>query len=155
MNIKKLRLKIPPPIVGFVFAMLIWLLSENLSVPFMDVESRRIVAMMLLGVAATIDVWAMLSFRSAKTTIDPRYPQNSSTIVSSGVYQFTRNPMYLGLVFILTALSVYLGTPLGLFCVVGFILYINTFQIAAEEEALAQKFGALYLNYKKSVRRWV
>jgi len=152
---KKLRLKIPPPIVGFAFAVMIWLLSENLSVHFMDAEARQIAALFLLGVAGTIDVWAILSFRSAKTTIDPRYPYKTSSIVSHGIYQFTRNPMYLGLVLILTALSIYLDTLPGLLCVLGFILYMNTFQIEAEEELLEEQFGELYLNYKKGVRRWI
>ncbi len=152
---KKLRLKIPPPIVGIAFGGVIWLLSENLAAPFMDQEISQIIALILLGIAGTIDVWAILSFRAAQTTIDPRYPHKTSTIVSSGIYQFTRNPMYLGLVLILTSLSIYLGTLLGLLCVLGFILYMNRFQIEAEEEHLEEQFGELYLSYKNSVRRWI
>jgi len=154
-GMKKLRLKIPPPIVGIAFGAMIWSLSENLSIQFMDQESRQIIALLLLGIAGTIDVWAILSFRAAKTTIDPRYPHKTSAIVSNGIYQFTRNPMYLGLALILTSLSIYLSTLLGLLCVIVFIFYMNRFQIEAEEEHLEQQFGELYLNYKNSVRRWI
>jgi protein-S-isoprenylcysteine O-methyltransferase Ste14 len=150
-----LQLKIPPPIVAFVFGMLIWLLSDKLSLTFMDPEHRRTLALMLLAVAATLDIWAILSFRAAKTTIDPRYPHKSTSIVSTGIYQYTRNPMYLGLALILTALSVYLAAPLGFLCVLGFIVYINKFQIEAEEAMLEQQFGARYHQYKQSVRRWI
>jgi len=152
---KKLSLKIPPPIVGVVFGVMIWALSQSLSIQFLDAESRKIIAMVLLGIAGTIDVWAIVSFKSAKTTIDPRYPHKTSAIVSSGIYQFTRNPMYLGLALILTSLSIYLSTLLGLLCVIAFILYMNRFQIDAEEEHLEQQFGEIYLNYKNSVRRWL
>lgn len=151
----RLQLKIPPPIVGIVCAVMIWLLSKNLTVQLMDQDNRQIIALILLGIAGTIDVWAILSFRSAKTTIDPRYPHKTSSIVSNGIYTYTRNPMYLGLVLILTSLSIYLGATLGLLCVLGFVLYMNKFQIEAEEEHLTRQFGERYLSYKSRVRRWV
>ncbi|MDQ6975650.1 MAG: isoprenylcysteine carboxylmethyltransferase family protein [Mariprofundaceae bacterium] len=151
----RLKLKIPPPIVGILFAVMIWLLSKGQTVQFIDQENRQIIALLLLAIAGTIDVWAILSFRSAKTTIDPRYPHKTSSIVSHGIYTLTRNPMYLGLVLILLSLSIYLGTLWGLLCVLAFILYMNKFQIEAEEAYLEKQFGSLYLSYKSRVRRWV
>ncbi|MDQ6997653.1 MAG: isoprenylcysteine carboxylmethyltransferase family protein [Mariprofundus sp.] len=152
---KILRLKIPPPAVAIVFGLMIWGLSNTFSVEVVDADLRQIIALMLLAVAGTIDVWALLSFRFAKTTIDPRYPHKTSAIVSHGIYQFTRNPMYLGLVLILTSLSIYLGAALGIFVLLGFIVYMNKFQIEAEEEHLEQQFGEHYLTYKNHVRRWI
>lgn len=152
---KRLNLKIPPPIVALLCGLMIWGLSMMLPLHHVDAEIRNSIACILLGMAGIIDAWALISFRMARTTIDPRYPHNTSTIVSTGIYRYTRNPMYLGLVFFLSALSIWLGARLGLFVVAAFILYINRFQIKQEEEALQKQFGESYLAYKARVRRWI
>jgi protein-S-isoprenylcysteine O-methyltransferase Ste14 len=152
---QRLHLKIPPPIVALLCGLMIWGLSIVLPLHHVDAELRNSIAYILLGMAGVIDVWALISFRLAKTTIDPRYPHKTSTIVSTGIYRYTRNPMYLGLAFILSALSIWLGARLGLFVVAAFILYINKFQIEQEEKALEKQFGDSYLTYKARVRRWI
>ena len=63
--------------------------------------------------------------------------------------------MYLGMAFILTAWGLYLGTPLALIGLIGFVSVMNMIQIKPEEKALEAKFGADYLAYKNSVRRWI
>jgi len=152
---EKLKLKIPPPIIAILSALIIWGLSETLPTDVINGEIRQIIALIILAMAGAIDAWALISFRMVKTTIDPRYPHKTSTIVSHGIYAYTRNPMYLGLVLILSSLSIYLGTAFGLIVMVLFILYMNRFQIVAEEEALERQFGEAYLDYKNSVRRWI
>ncbi len=152
---KRLRLKIPPPIIAILSGLIIWGVSESLPAYILNGDIRQIIALIILAMAGAIDAWALISFRMVKTTIDPRYPHKTSAIVSHGIYAYTRNPMYLGLVLILSSLSIYLGTVFGLIVVVLFILYMNSFQIVAEEEALEQQFGDAYLNYKNSVRRWL
>ncbi|MDX8406306.1 MAG: isoprenylcysteine carboxylmethyltransferase family protein [Mariprofundus sp.] len=92
---------------------------------------------------------------SASTTIDPRYPHKTTTIVDNGIYAFTRNPMYLGSVLILTSLTVWLGTVFGVLVIGLFIFYMTRFQINPEEEMLTAQFGEAYLNYKATVRRWI
>ncbi|OIO74571.1 MAG: isoprenylcysteine carboxyl methyltransferase [Zetaproteobacteria bacterium CG1_02_53_45] len=152
---KRLSLKIPPPLVALLCAVAIWGLSEIFPPHGIGVEIRRSIACILLGMAISIDLWALVSFKLAKTTIDPRYPHKTSAIVSSGIYRYTRNPMYLGLILTLSALSIWLGAKFGLFVVGGFIMYINTFQIIPEEEHLEKKFGDVYIRYKTKVRRWI
>ncbi|GAV21192.1 hypothetical protein MMIC_P2172 [Mariprofundus micogutta] len=152
---KRFKLKIPPPVVAIVCGLIIWELSIALPSHALDAGIRHMIAYLLLAMAFTIDLWALLSFRRAKTTIDPRYPHKTSTIVSSGIYGYTRNPMYLGLTLILSALSIWLGAKFGLFVVAAFILYMNTFQIEPEEEALEKQFGDVYIRYKSKVRRWI
>jgi protein-S-isoprenylcysteine O-methyltransferase Ste14 len=134
---------------------MIWTLSEALPVHAIDAEIRHGIAYTLFGMAGTIDIWALLSFRKQKTTIDPRYPHKTSSIVIGGIYTHTRNPMYLGLVLILSATSIYFAALFGFFVVAAFILYMNTFQIKPEEEALEKQFGEEYLSYKTRVRRWI
>jgi len=154
-SVKRLRLKIPPPVVALLFALMIWGLSRYLPQHDLATPIRHGIALLLLAIALCIDIWALISFRRAKTTIDPRYPDRTSTIVTSGIYSYTRNPMYLGLAFMLSAWSLWLAAKFGLFLVAAFILYITKFQIRPEEKALKKQFGESYLRYKASVRRWI
>ena len=95
------------------------------------------------------------SFKRAQTTINPLRPTNASSLVTSGVYRFTRNPMYLGLLLLLLGWSVYLSSVVALVGPVFLVLYLGRFQIAPEERALTAKFGKDYLDYTSRVRRWL
>jgi len=141
--------------VAVISGLIIWGLSKALPVDDLNPDIRLTVALALAGSAGVIDMWALLSFRKQQTTIDPRYPHKTSSIVTNGIYNYTRNPMYLGLVLILSATSIYFGARLGLLVVAAFILYMNVFQIMPEEEALEKQFGKTYLSYKARVRRWI
>lgn len=152
---KRLRLKIPPPLVAMLSGLMIWQLHALLPVYAGAAEIRQVLAIGLLIIAAAIDLSAIISFRRARTTIDPRYPHKCSTIVTGGIYARTRNPMYLGLVLILISMIIWLGTPFGLVILAAFILYMKHFQISAEEEILAARFGDDYPDYKARVRRWL
>ena len=98
---------------------------------------------------------ALLAFRRARTTVNPLRPERASTLVTTGVYRITRNPMYVGLMLALLAWSVFLASPLSLVGPVVFIAYINRFQIRPEEAVLTAKFGPVYEQYKSTVRRWL
>jgi protein-S-isoprenylcysteine O-methyltransferase Ste14 len=75
--------------------------------------------------------------------------------VTSGVYRFTRNPMYLGLCFVLLAWAVFLSSAWAFMGPGAFVLYINRFQIAPEENALSKLFGPAFAKYQSKVRRWL
>jgi protein-S-isoprenylcysteine O-methyltransferase Ste14 len=94
-------------------------------------------------------------FTRAHTTIHPDSPQKTSTLVTSGVYRLTRNPMYLGLALLLIGWAVWLTSLLALVGVAVFVLYIYRFQIRPEERVLATKFPAEYPAYQARVRRWL
>ena len=79
----------------------------------------------------------------------------TSTLVTTGIFRISRNPMYLSLTLWLLAWSLFCGTFWGLLVVVAFVVYLTEFQIKPEEQFLAQKFGQAYLEYKQSVRRWI
>lgn len=97
----------------------------------------------------------ILAFKKHKTTIDPVHIEKASTLVRSGLYRSTRNPMYVGLLFLLMGWCIYLGS-ISAFLVIPFFLYtITKYQIKAEENILAMRFGQEYSDYKKSVRRWM
>ncbi len=81
-------------------------------------------------------------------------PESTSSLVTSGIYKCTRNPMYVGLLFVLVAWAVFLSSAWLLVGPLIFVLYMNRFQIAPEERMLSQMFGTTYSTYKGTVRRW-
>lgn len=95
------------------------------------------------------------SFRRAHTTVDPRYPQKMTALVTGGVYRVTRNPMYLGMLLALAGWALWLGQLLPFIILPLFILFLNRWQIAPEERALERTFGAEYTLYRARARRWI
>ena len=100
-------------------------------------------------------ILGVTQFRKAQTTPNPQALEEVSSLVTSGVYQYSRNPMYVGLVLILFSWALYLSHFLAFVLLPIFILYMTRFQIQPEERMLAQKFGKAYQAYKAKVRRWV
>ena len=150
-----LDLKIPPPIVTLVLALLMWLtpaVAGHLEISF---PSRVLWAVVLVCVGQGIAIAGMVAFRRAKTTVNPVKASLASSLVIQGVYRYTRNPMYVGLLLTLLAWAVFLANPFAVLWVVVFVLYITRFQIIPEERVLASLFGAKYEAYKGRVRRWV
>ena len=152
---KTLELKIPPPAIALLAALAMWAISR--STPLLGVPRNvRLLAagtLALVGIASAIA--GVVTFRRAGTTIHPHRPQETSALVISGVYRLSRNPMYVGLLFILIAWSVFLSSAWSLLGPFAFVLYISRFQIIPEERVLSAKFGEAYDSYKARVRRWL
>ena len=150
-----LELKVPPPVLALCLALLMWftsLLVPSVVVPF---GVRLGVALALVVIGQSISISGIVSFRRAKTTINPVKPSAASSLVTSGVYRVTRNPMYLGLLVTLVAWAVFLSNLVALLAAPLFVLYMNRFQINPEERVLSSLFGAEYAVYKEKVRRWL
>lgn len=125
--------------------------------PPLAVEGRvrfGLVALLVL-LGGFVGFSAFRSFRSAETTVNPVHVERASALVSSGVYRFTRNPMYVALTSLLVAWAAYLAAPWSFLGPPVFVLFIARFQILPEERAMTAKFGAAYLEYKSRVRRWL
>jgi protein-S-isoprenylcysteine O-methyltransferase Ste14 len=149
-----LELKIPPPIVALFVALAMW--SVRLLAPSSSAAPVRVAAAVILVlVAVAFSVSGVLAFGKAKTTKNPMKPEDASSLVVTGVYKITRNPMYLGLCFLLLAWALFLWSPWALLGPLAFVAYISRFQIAPEERILATLFGAEYSAYKARVRRWL
>lgn len=147
--------KIPPPIIALVSAMLMWVISTfslDVGITFM---TRIVLVIMFFLLGFFFIFLGLISFRRAQTTVDPMKPEAASSLVRTGVYRFSRNPMYIGLVLLLLALLIFLTSPLSIIGIIGFVLYINEFQIKPEEQALMKKFGREYTEYQLKVRRWI
>ena len=148
--------RIPPPLVTTLFGLLMWLAAHHLPGALeLKVEWRASIALLVLLAGVAICLAGVLSFRVARTTVNPLRPETASALVRSGIYRHTRNPMYLGFATGLLAWSVYLAWPPALLGVLGFVLYMNRFQIAPEERALTGLFGNDFVQYCRQVRRWL
>ena len=150
-----LELRIPPAVVALVAAIGMWLLSGLMAFLAVDLPARALLASLLVIAGGIAGFVGIFSFRVAHTTVDPRTPGAARILVTSGIYRFTRNPMYLGIVLILLAWLVFLGNLLSIVMLPLFVLYMNRFQISPEERALTEKFGDEYLRYQQEVRRWL
>lgn len=98
---------------------------------------------------------AVVSFVSHKTTVNPQSPELARTLVTSGIYKITRNPMYVGMLIILTAFALLLGAVSTVLAIVAFFMTIDRFQIRGEETALLQIFGKPFEDYAARVPRWL
>ncbi len=149
-----MKLKVPPIFVFLVFGLLMYLLAAFLPVGYFDFFGRRYLMIVLLTIAGCIGAIALFQFFKSKTTVDPVNPSKASKLVSSGIYQYSRNPMYLGLLLLLLAWGLHLGNAFNIVLAAGFVAYMNRFQIVPEEETLSKLFGKEYAQYCTLVRRW-
>lgn len=150
-----LELKVPPPLVVLVTALLMWLTPAAAGLVPIPHAARVLCAFVLACAGFGITFAGLASFRRAETTVSPVEPQLASSLVMRGIYRHTRNPMYLGFLVALLGWAVFLVNPLNLLWVVAFALYIARFQIVPQERVLASLFGSEYAAYRGRVRRWV
>ncbi len=149
----KIENKIPPPVVAFLAGVAMLFLAAGTQKP---ISTLQIIGIVLFWIAGTgFSVAGILSFRKAKTTVNPLKPETATHLVTSGVYRATRNPMYLGLALVLLAWASYLGSAWTLLGVAAFVAYITRFQIVPEERAMLVLFGDEFTQYTKKVRRWI
>jgi len=156
MNVLNLDTKIPPPLIMLSAAAFLWLATPTLRValPLPDYALTWPALVLFLGGVA-IDLISLFYFVRARTTVNPLNPEKTSVLVTSGLYRFSRNPMYLGMLLWLLALCLYLNNIAGLLVAAAFVAYINRFQIRPEERALQQQFGEAYERYQQQVPRWL
>ncbi|MEB2314672.1 MAG: isoprenylcysteine carboxylmethyltransferase family protein [Xanthomonadaceae bacterium] len=151
----KLDHRIPPPVVALACAALAWGLTRLTPALALHLPHRLGIALGVAGAGLALEIWALLHFRRARTTISPLSPHKASAIVRAGPYRFTRNPMYLGMAIQLVAFCLWLANPLALIAVAVFVACITRFQIQPEERAIAAKFGESYARYRSQVRSWL
>lgn len=150
-----LKLKIPPPIYAISMGMLMWLLNQYAPITHWISSPWNMAGLILMVIAFSFDLWSLLLFFRSQTTANPMKPESSSKIVTSGLYQYSRNPMYVGLLIVLLGYAIWLGGLTPFLMLPLFIFLITTQQIIPEEETLEKKFGQEYLDYKARVRRWL
>ena len=146
--------KIPPPVLLLICGAAMWFVAHSefayaISIPFLLVP-----AIVLAAIGAIVSVRAIRQFKSAETTVNPLKPDTASSLVHTGIFSLTRNPMYVGLLFVLSGWAVWLGSLSNVAVLLAFMLLITELQIKPEEAALKKLFGQGYVEYCQRVRRW-
>jgi protein-S-isoprenylcysteine O-methyltransferase Ste14 len=150
-----LELKVPPDLVALIAAAL--MLATSAVAPALTMpESFRVgFAAVLVAVGVGVIVSARIVLSRANTTWKPATPGKTSCLVTTGVYRFSRNPMYLGTLLALVGWAVALKSPFALIWPAAFMFYMKRFQIGPEERTLSALFGRDYRDYLRHVRRWL
>ncbi len=145
--------KVPPPLV-FLAALLIGLWWDS---PWLHGQSAgfapTVIGAIIALAGAGLTIAGSWAHRQAGNAVEPWRP--TTAIISTGVYRFSRNPIYLGMSMLQLGLAISGGSLGALVTLALAILFIQFYVIAREERYLEAKFGAVYTDYKNRVRRWV
>ena len=148
-----IKTKFPPPLVALTFGFLINY-TKNIF-PKIEIRWGYVFGSVVIIFGIITILFAIILFKKYQTTITPLNPSNATKLITDGIYKFSRNPMYLGLLLMLLGMSIILNLIGGFFLIPLFILYLNLFQIIPEENAMVDLFKDEFLEYKKNVRRWI
>lgn len=150
-----LELRIPPLLLVVLFSIAMTLCA--LATPSLRfvLPGSYFIAVVLALAGTVASAAGVVAFRRNGTTVNPLSPDSSSTVVRSGIYGFSRNPMYLGFLLWLCSFAAYLASWVALLFLPAFVAYMSHYQIRQEERALLAKFGEPFAQYMASVRRWV
>lgn len=152
---KFLEHKIPPPVLALLAGALMWQIAGAVP-PLSSLSVVKIAVLAVLYIIGTaFSLSGVIAFKRAKTTLSPMQPCETSSLVQTGVYGISRNPMYLGMAIFLIMWAVYLSSELSLLGVAAFIAYMTQFQIKPEERAMQALFGDQFSQYCQRVRRWL
>lgn len=142
-----------PPVVALMFIVIAYFLGRFVPLPFSAPAILRYVSLALTFVGFLLGVGAFLEFRKANTTLDPH--SSAKQLVTSGIYRFTRNPIYLGFLLIVIGLPLNSGLYWGIVLAPFYVFMMNRLIIQHEEAYLGRKFGKSYSSYTSRVRRWL
>ena len=148
-----MRNKIPPPLVTLFFGLCIYFSQEYF--PESNLEFLNILSYIFYFAGLAILVLAVRLFKKQNTTVNPIKIENASSLVVSGIFKYSRNPMYLGMALILLGLTFMFNLMGGIIFTLLFTMYITKFQIRLEEEVMERFFGADFIKYKQNVRMWL
>tara|TARA_B100001248_G_C27352910_1_gene442300 strand:+ start:879 stop:1319 length:441 start_codon:yes stop_codon:yes gene_type:complete len=146
-------MKIPPPILVLILVVSSFLSSKKIDV--IHIPHQTLVSILILLIGILILIIPVTNFIKYKTTIDPIEFKKVNKLVTSGIYKYSRNPMYLGLLLIVISSSILYLNIYSVSTPIFFYYWINRFQIQREEIFLTEKFGKEYLSYKTKTRRWI
>ena len=152
---KALQLKIPPPVYALIIGAAMWGLNKTFPLVHLIDPPWNKIGLFIVVATLLLDFSSIYLFFKKHTTANPMTPEKTTDLVVGGLYKFTRNPMYVGLLFILTGYAIWLGSLTPFLLLPLFYLLITEMQIKPEERILEEKFGQSYRDYKKKVRRWL
>jgi len=150
-----LELKIPPLVVWLVIAGAMFGVAYSAPGLSFTLAGSSAIALALVALGSVLALAGVIAFRGKRTTVNPLTPSASSSVVSSGVYRASRNPMYLGFLLALAGWALYLSNAGAALLLPVFVAYMNQYHIKPEERALLTKFGSEFEQYMSRVRRWL
>lgn len=152
-----MKAAIPPPIVFFICAALMWLIDAIIPSRHFDFAYRNVLFWIVVLTGFGVLIAGAANIFSRKTTIRPdrKSLSKATALISTGAFRYSRNPLYLGLSILLVAWMIFLANVLTVVGVIVFVMFITEYQIKPEEEELEKIFGEEYLRYKRNVRRWI
>lgn len=151
----QLELKIPPLALFAVFAVAIAAVAYRLPSTGFPVPGHRVAAVIVVLGGIAVGIAGIVEFRRARTTVNPLAPGKATSVVTTGVYRLSRNPMYLGMAAGLLGLALWWANLPGLLLVAAFCTTITRLQIQPEERILVAHFGEAFTTYMARVRRWI
>jgi protein-S-isoprenylcysteine O-methyltransferase Ste14 len=151
----KLQLKIPPPVYFLLFVGSMWLLAQHFPLLTLIPKPWNYSGILIASLTLLADLTSLWAFFKAHTTVNPLHPDKTRQLVTTGLYRYTRNPMYLGLLLILLGWAIYLGVLSPFLLLPAFVWLITYMQILPEEAILQSKFGQVYTDYQQRVARWL
>lgn len=147
--------RVPPLVVLLIAGALAWLIARLIPQLTFAIPGLSIAGLIIAALGVAVCGAGIFAFQRARTTVSPVDPSAATALVDTGIYRWTRNPMYLGMAILLLGWVIILGNPAGLLAIVAFMAYIEAFQIRPEERALKPLFGDAYVAYCGRVRRWI
>ncbi len=149
--------RVPPPLIDAACALLMWAAARALPQAqwWPQGGGALVVGTALAALGGAVALAGALAFRRARTTVNPMAPQRASTLVTGGIYRFTRNPMYLGMLLVLAGWAVWLGNAAAWVGLPVSVALLTRLQIQPEERILAERFGDEFRRYAQRVRRWI
>lgn len=142
-----------PPVLALMFIVIAYFLGRFAPLPFPALPILRYIGLALTFVGFMLGIGAFMEFRRARTTLDPH--GSARQLVTSGVYRFTRNPIYLGFLLMVIGLPMNSGLYWGIVMAPFYMITMTRLVIEREEAYLERKFKAQYTSYTSHVRRWV
>ena len=146
-------IKIPPPILVLILITSNYFFRNQLEIIYLPYKHSISILMFLVGTLILIN--PVFKFIKSKTTVNPIKFRKVSKLITTGIFKYSRNPMYLGLIFIIISTSIFYLNYYSIITPFIFYFWINRFQIKREEIFLEKKFGKEYVSYKSKTRRWI
>jgi len=146
-------IKIPPPLI--VLTLIISIYFSSKKIDLINIPFQLEISFFILSLGILVFINPVLKFIKSKTTINPIQFEETNKLVTSGIFKYSRNPMYLGMLMIIISTSIFYLNIYSILTPFLFVFWINKFQIKREEIFLTEKFGKEYLSYKNKTRRWL
>ncbi len=145
--------RFPPPAFMVLTVLCMVLISNYAPIGHWLNYPGRYLGIIIIILGFTLSLGSGLFFRKLGT--NPKPGAKASVIVTKGAFKYTRNPMYLGLMTIVTGVAILLGTFSPLFLIPILFIILHTQFVLREEKLMEEWFGEPYLEYKKRTPRWI